>query len=134
MSDTRKEIVTHNLLEEIAPENLTKGVVLILSYIGSTVIATTQIEAGETDYETGIEEELRYTSYEFPRKKENLAILGDDAWGIVVGAFVLEGHLILTANYGDEGEVDFSITYKDCNYLDMFNIAVLKSLGDIHSF
>lgn len=92
---------TINFREQIAPENLTPAVELVLQYIGSTVIMTPQNPDDDEDSSM---------DFVFPDEKGMLLILGDDAWGGVTGAYVDTGHLVLIANYGDEGEYHYSLT------------------------
>jgi hypothetical protein len=70
---------TINFREQIAPENLTPAVELVLQHIGNTVIMTPQNP--DDDEDTSMD-------FVFPDKKAALLILGDDAWGGVTGAYV----------------------------------------------
>jgi hypothetical protein len=112
---------TINFREQIAPENLTPEVELILQHIGDVVIMTPQSD----DEDSAVD-------FEFPNETAALLILGDDAWGGVTGAFVDTGHLVLVANYGDEGEVHYSLTSDSvANKIDLTQICMPTLLSDM---
>ena len=112
---------TINLREQIAPENMTPAVELILKFIGDVVVTTPQSD--------GEDESL---DYEFPNQTESLLILGDDSWGAVTGAFVQNGHLVLVANYGDEGDINYAVSSSsEWDALSLDRICTATTLGDI---
>lgn len=45
--------------------------------------------------------------------KKIVLILGDDSWGAVTSAITAEGHLVLAANFGDDGNLFVSPTLNE---------------------
>lgn len=111
----------HNLLEEIAPENLTPKVLIMLGYTGTKVTATLDPYDGST-----------YIEYEFPEETAHLFIVNDDSWGPIIGLYVNDGHLIIIGSYGDEGEFEFSFTHPEYNTTSFSEICVTQSLHTLH--
>lgn len=112
---------TINLREAIASENLTAEVQNVLRFIGDIVTRTPRCD----DEDEGFD-------YEFPNATHSLLICGDDAWGGVTAADVIDGHLVLTANYGDEGEYGYSLT--DCsgaNKIGLHSIMLGTTLDEL---
>jgi hypothetical protein len=114
----------------IHPKNLTKQVGFVLNMIGSYAVAKPQDE--EFIPGDDIDEIYNQMDYEFPEETENLMILGDDSWGGVIGAYVKEGHLILIANYGDEGNYRYSLTeVEGANLIELDHIGTVRLLSDL---
>lgn len=121
-----KEVETIELLTTIAPENLTPEVIKVLKYLGPVVVVTTERYGDDEDDCT--------IDYEFPFQTEGLLICGDDAWGGVTRAYVHEGHLILVANYGDDGEFAYNLTgdlNRRFNKISLSDITICKLLSEI---
>lgn len=52
-----------------------------------------------------------YYSYEFPNKTTDdrwIVFMGDDAMGSLIGAYMLDGAIVWIANFGDDGNYEFT--------------------------
>lgn len=76
----------------------------ILSVLGTSCVIT--------DYYDD-DGELMDVEYEFPDMNDSLLIQGEDTWGVVVGAWMHNKHLILVAKFGDDGDYYYSPTTTD---------------------
>lgn len=108
-----------NLLERVHKYNLTPEVLTVIHYIGTNVTQITN-DYHEDDVE-----------YQFPDSKETLLILGDDNWGAVTGAYADDGHLVLIANYGDEGDYKYSFTSDVHNKIDLTVVSIVTLLSEL---
>lgn len=92
------QINLRTLLEASSP--IPTDIQALLHIIGDEVVV------GAEEYDA---------DYSFPNKSKQywLNICNDDSYGPVTKVNVLEGHLVLTCNFGDDGDYSFSFTHPE---------------------
>jgi hypothetical protein len=108
-----------DLRGQIAPKNLTPEVQMVLGFIGNRVHVMKEYDD---------DDDLVYALVE---QRTSLLVMGDDSWGAVTGAFVKDGHLILIANFGDDGEYSFCLTGEGANQIGLNQICASTLLSDV---
>lgn len=79
----------------------------------------TEVEVITCDYDNDESD----TTYKFPNEKGALGIVGDDAIGAVIGAYMHDDNLILIANFGDEGDYHYNVV--DSKFLQILKLEEL---------
>lgn len=84
----------------------------VLACIGTTVVVNIE-DWGDDDI---------VRNYEFPDNVTSIGVIGDDAIGAVIGAYMLNDNLILIADYGDDGTYEFNVN----NSTDTIPLGIVK--------
>jgi hypothetical protein len=113
--------VTQDMLSLIRPEHLNPLVRRVIAELGQYVTIKMEDEVDDIADETN--------EYEFPERTANTLLCGgEDSWGALVGAFVLEGEFVIAANFGDDGVVFYSLSGTESPLCHVSNVLSAKDI------